>query len=309
MKKKIVVIAGPTAVGKTKYAIEYAKLHNGEIISLDSVQVYKYLDIGSAKPSKEELEEIPHHMISEVEPDVNLSVKEFKDMTNKYIEDIYSRGKLPILVGGTGFYIKAVLYDTDFLYEDDDEKNKIRDELYERLNSEGIESLYEELKRVDIKSTEKIPMENEKRVIRALEFYKLHKFPISQHNEEENSKESKYDFDFYVLNMDREELYNRIDERVDKMIEAGLLKEVKSLIDKGYSKELNSMRSIGYKELYDFCKKKNVIENIDELDSESKEELRIIIDEIKQHSRNYSKRQITWFKSQKNITWVGKKIF
>lgn len=307
MKNKLVVIAGPTAVGKTKYAIDYALAHNGEIVSLDSMQVYKYLDIGTAKPTREELQLVPHYMIDEVMPTVNLNVKEFKELANKYIDIIYKKGKLPILVGGTGFYIKAVLYDTDFLYEDDDETSKIREELYERLEKEGIDSLYGELQKIDPESAIKIPKNNERRVIRAIEFYKLHNIPISKHNREENEKESKYDFDFYVLEMDREELYDRINKRVDIMIENGLLKEVKTLIDMGLDKDLNSMKSIGYSELYDFCKEREVIDDINELDEDSKNKLKLLIDLIKQHSRNYAKRQMTWFRAQKNVEFVRKK--
>ncbi|MBR0038884.1 MAG: tRNA (adenosine(37)-N6)-dimethylallyltransferase MiaA [Lachnospiraceae bacterium] len=307
MKNKLVVIAGPTAVGKTKYAIDYALAHNGEIVSLDSMQVYKYLDIGTAKPTREELQLVPHYMIDEVMPTVNLNVKEFKELANKYIDIIYKKGKLPILVGGTGFYIKAVLYDTDFLYEDDDETSKIREELYERLEKEGIDSLYGELQKIDPESAIKIPKNNERRVIRAIEFYKLHNIPISKHNREENEKESKYDFDFYVLEMDREELYDRINKRVDMMIENGLLKEVKALIDMGLDKDLNSMKSIGYSELYDFCKERDVIENVNDLDQDSKNKLKLIVDLIKQHSRNYAKRQMTWFRAQKNVEFVRKK--
>lgn len=307
MKNKLVVIAGPTAVGKTKYAIDYALAHNGEIVSLDSMQVYKYLDIGTAKPTREELQLVPHYMIDEVMPTVNLNVKEFKELANKYIDIIYKKGKLPILVGGTGFYIKAVLYDTDFLYEDDDETSKIREELYERLEKEGIDSLYGELQKIDPESAIKIPKNNERRVIRAIEFYKLHNIPISKHNREENEKKSKYDFDFYVLEMDREELYDRINKRVDMMIENGLLKEVKALIDMGLDKDLNSMKSIGYSELYDFCKERDVIENVNDLDQDSKNKLKLIVDLIKQHSRNYAKRQMTWFRAQKNVEFVRKK--
>lgn len=307
MKNKLVVIAGPTAVGKTKYAIDYALAHNGEIVSLDSMQVYKYLDIGTAKPTREELQLVPHYMIDEVMPTVNLNVKEFKELANKYIDIIYKKGKLPILVGGTGFYIKAVLYDTDFLYEDDNESSKIREELYERLEKEGIDSLHNELQNIDPESAIKIPKNNERRVIRAIEFYKLHNIPISKHNREENEKESKYDFDFYVLEMDREELYDRINKRVDMMIENGLLKEVKTLIDMGLDKDLNSMKSIGYSELYDFCKEREVIDDINELDEDSKNKLKLLIDLIKQHSRNYAKRQMTWFRAQKDVKFVRKK--
>lgn len=307
MKEKIVVIAGPTAVGKTKYAIDHALNNNGEIVSLDSMQVYKYMDIGTAKPSSEELQLVPHYMIDEVMPTVNLNVKEFKELANRYIDKIYEKGKLPILVGGTGFYIKAVLYDTDFLYEDDSESSKIRLELYDRLEKEGIDSLYAELERIDPDSTLKIPKNNERRVIRAIEFYKLHNMPISKHNKEENEKESKYDFDFYVLDMDREELYDRINRRVDKMIENGLLKEVKMLIDMGLDKNLNSMKGIGYSELYDFCKERDVIEDVTDLNADSRNKLNILIDLIKQHSRNYAKRQMTWFRAQKNVKFVRKK--
>ena len=304
MKRNLVVVAGPTAVGKTEYAIKFAENYNGEIISLDSVQVYKYLDIGSAKPSKTELLSVKHYMIDEVEPNINLNVKEYKEMVDHYIELIYSRNKLPILVGGTGFYIKAILYDTGFLYENEVDAKSIRKQLYEKLENEGIDSLYEELRKVDPGSIEKIPKENVRRVIRAIEFYRLHNIPISVHNRIENEKESKYNYKFYVLNMDRDLLYNRINKRVDMMIEKGLLKEVKTLINMGLTKDMNSMKSIGYSELYDFCSKKDMIENIKDLDDESKIELNSLIDLIKQHSRNYAKRQLTWFKAQKNIVWV-----
>lgn len=304
MKRNLVVVAGPTAVGKTEYAIKFAENYNGEIISLDSVQVYKYLDIGSAKPSKTELLSVKHYMIDEVEPNINLNVKEYKEMVDHYIELIYSRNKLPILVGGTGFYIKAILYDTDFLYENETDAKSIRKQLYEKLKNEGIDSLYEELRKVDPGSIEKIPKENVRRVIRAIEFYRLHNIPISVHNKIENEKESKYNYKFYVLNMDRGLLYNRINKRVDMMIEKGLLKEVKTLINMGLTKDMNSMKSIGYSELYDFCSKRDMIENTKDLDDESKIELNLLIDLIKQHSRNYAKRQLTWFKAQKNIVWV-----
>ena len=303
-KPKLIVIAGPTAVGKTKYAIEYAKKHSGEIVSLDSVQVYKYLNIGSAKPKIEEMQGIRHYMIDEVEPDVNLNVKEFKDMANGHILEILAKGKLPILVGGTGFYIRAVLYDTDFLYEDEEEAKNIRLEIENEIKLKGIDYIYDELRKVDEESTMIIPKENERRVVRALQFYRLHRFPISYHNKLERNKESKYDYEYLALNMDREKLYNNIDNRVDKMIKDGLLVEVKELIDRGLTKDLNSMNSIGYKELYDFCKKRNKIYDINTLDEESKKELDIIIDLIKMHSRNYAKRQLTWFRAEKNIKWI-----
>lgn len=302
-KKKLVIIAGPTAVGKTEYAIKYAKANNGEIVSLDTVQMYKLLDIGSAKPSMEELAEVKHYMIDEFEPDVNLSVKEFKEVATRYIEEIYKKGKLPILVGGSGFYINAILYDTEFLYEDDTEAYKVRNELYDLYNEKGIDYIYDILKNIDIEATKYIDKNNVKRVIRAIEFYKLHNMPISEHNRLEKMKESPYDYTYYVLNMERDRLYERINRRVDLMIEKGLLKEVKLLIDRGFGRELNSMMSIGYKELYDFVRDRDIILSIDDLNDSDKKELNIIIDEIKKHSRNYAKRQLTWFRSQKNIIW------
>lgn len=293
--QKVIVVAGPTAVGKTAYSIELAKKIDGEIVSLDSVQIYKGLDIGSAKITKEEMQGIPHYMISEIDPKVSFNVKEFKDMAIKYIEDILSRGKTPILVGGTGFYIRAVLYDTDFLYEDDEKASLVREKLYDELELKGIDYMYEKLAKVDKESIKKIPKENERRVIRALEFYELHNMPISKHNEEEKAKKPRFDYDFYVLTYkDREKLYDRINKRVDMMIENGLLEEIRKLIDNGVKSTDNSMKSIGYKELYDYVKNNN----------HNKNNLEEIISEIKKHTRNYAKRQLTWFRSQENISWV-----
>ena len=304
MKDKLYVVAGPTAVGKTKYSIELAKKVDGEIVSLDSVQVYKYLNIGSAKITHEEMEGIKHYMIDEVDPSVNLNVKEFKDRANVYIKDILRRGKTPILVGGSGFYIRAVLYDTEFLEEKEEESIEIRNALYDTLKEKGIDYLYDELRIVDPDSIDKIPKENTRRVIRALEFYKIHREPISKHNKEEHSRESKYDYVFYVLNIDREKLYNRINERVDIMITKGLLLEVKNLINMGYTQDLNSMKSIGYAELYDFVKNNERIDSVESLNAIQREELNQLIELIKKHSRNYAKRQLTWFRAQENVTWI-----
>lgn len=306
MKPKLIIVAGPTAVGKTEYAIELAKKIDGEIVSLDSVQVYKGLDIGSAKPDKEQRKKVPHYMIDEVEPTVNLNVKDYKDMAVKYIDMIIGKGKIPILVGGSGFYINAVLYDTDFLYEDEGEALKIRKELEKDFKEKGADYLYDMLGQIDKESLSIIPKENVRRVIRAIEFYRLHGIPISEHNEKEKKRESRFDYTFYVLDVDREELYNRINERVDKMICEGLLVEVKRLINQGLSKDLNSMNSIGYKELYDFCEEREAVDDIDKLSVEDKGELKALIELIKQHSRNYAKRQLTWFRAQKNIIWVQK---
>ena len=301
----IYVVAGPTAVGKTKYSIELAKKNNGEIISLDSIQIYKGLDIGSAKIKEEEMQGIKHYMISEIDPRINVNINMFKDMATKYILDILDRGKTPILVGGTGFYIRAILCATDFPYEDEEQKNKIREELYTLKDEKGIDYLYEELKNIDIKSYDKIPKNNEKRVIRALEFYKLHNIPISVYNENEKNKKPNYEFKYYVLNMDRELLYDRINKRVDNMIKDGLLIEIKNLINKyNLTKSNNSMNAIGYKELYDYVSNRDYIYDINDLSNDNKNELDQIIELIKKNSRNYAKRQLTWFLNEDNIEVV-----
>lgn len=306
MKNKLYVVAGPTAVGKTQYSIDLAKKLDGEIVSLDSVQVYKYLNIGSAKITKEDMQGIKHYMIDEVEPSINLNVKEFKDMAKSYILDIIDRNKVPILVGGSGFYIRAVLFDTCFLEENEEESIRIREELFKELDEKGIDYLFDILRGIDKDSCDIIPKENVKRVIRAIEFYKIHNYPISEHNEIEKTKESPYEYEFYVLNMNRDRLYDRINMRVDKMLQDGLLIEIKNLINMGLSKDLNSMRSIGYAELYDFVNKNEAINDINQLDYSTREELSILVNKIKQHSRNYAKRQLTWFKAQKNISWIEK---
>lgn len=299
------IVAGPTAVGKTKYSIELAKKINGEIISLDSIQIYKGLDIGSAKINDKEMQGIKHYMISEIDPTENININLFKDMATNYINEIINKGKTPILVGGTGFYIRAILYDTEFPYENEEEKDKIRKELFRIRDEKGIDYLYEQLKIIDNKSYEKIPKNNEKRVMRAIEFFKLHNMPISIYNEKERNKKAKYDFKYYVLYMDREMLYNRINQRVDKMIEDGLLIEIKNLIIKyRLNKTNNSMNAIGYKELFDFVNDRDFIYNINELSNDDKNELERLITLVKKNSRNYAKRQLTWFLNEDNIEVV-----
>ena len=295
-KNKIIIVAGPTCTGKSNFAIDIAKEFDGEIVSLDSVQVYKYLDIGSAKIMPYEMQGIPHYMIDEVMPNVDLNVNEFKKMAVHYIDDIIMRGKLPILVGGTGFYIRAILYDTDFLVEDENTAKSIREYYYNIYEKSGIDAIYKRLYDVDSVSANTIERGNVRRLIRALEFYELHSFPISTHNEIEKNKDSKYDNLFFVLNEERTALYDKINKRVDEMFDRGLVDEVKKIIKIPVSKNNNSMKSIGYRELFDYCDK--------DLDDDNL--LYDIKEKIKQHTRNLAKRQLTWFKAQKNILWAKK---
>ncbi len=297
-KQKLVIIAGPTAVGKSKFAVMLAKRINGEIICADSTTVYRGLNIGSAKITKDEMDGIKHYLIDIADVNENYDITRFKKDAMCAIEEISAKGKIPIIVGGSGFYIQAVLYDIDFCSEDEEEKIKVRKSLEKIIEENGKEKgsqiLFNELKKVDKKSCDIIDKNNIKRVMRALEFFKLHKSPISSHNEKERSKPSKYDYRFYCLSVNRDILYDNINKRVDKMIAGGLVDEIKNLIEKGAKKESDAMQSIGYKELYDY-----VYNGI-----EDKNELSKCIEQIKQNSRHYAKRQITWFKNRTDAKWI-----
>ena len=292
-KKKLVVLTGPTAVGKTKLSIELAKKIGGEIISADSMQVYKHMDIGSAKIRPEEMENIPHFLVDELEPSEEFNVVVFQQKTKQYMEEIYNRGHIPILVGGTGFYIQAVLYDIRF--SEDDDNHNIREELEELAKEKGAEYMHEELRKIDPASAEAIHANNVKRVIRALEYYKLTGQKISEHNEEQRNNESPYDFFYFVLNDHRELLYERIDKRVDEMVTEGLVEEVRKLKQMGYDRSYVSMQGLGYKEIFSF------------LEGEISLEEAIYI--IKRDTRHFAKRQITWFKREKEVIWVNKPDF
>lgn len=281
MKERIIIIAGPTACGKTATGIELAKKINGEIISADSMQVYKHMDIGTAKVTKEEADGIKHYLIDEFEPDFPYSVAEFTNLAKKYIKEIYSKGKMPIIVGGTGFYINALLYNTDF---SQDVSTKYRDELYSIYKKNGIDFLYNMLKECDPEACEKIHKNNVKRVIRAIEFFKQTGSKISEHNKIEKLKEPAYDYTLFFLNDLREKLYKKIDMRVDMMINNGLIAEVEKLLNMGYSPNLTSMQGLGYKEIVKYLKGEI-----------SKEEAIYI---LKRDTRHFAKRQITWFKNQ-----------
>ncbi len=290
MKKPLIILTGPTAVGKTKASIGLAKALNGEIISADSMQVYKYMDIGSAKIRPEEMQGIKHYLVDELEPDEEFHVVRFQQMAKAAMEEIYAKGKVPIVVGGTGFYIQALLYDIDFTENEED--TAYREELEQIAVEKGAEYLHDMLRGVDPESAESIHANNVKRVIRALEFYKLTGQKISEHNEKERAKESPYDFCYFVLNDDRQLLYNRIDLRIEQMLEDGLLEEVKSLKNKGYTRDMVSMQGLGYKEILDY------------LNGEYSLEEAIYI--LKRDTRHFAKRQLTWFRRERDVIWVDK---
>ena len=289
-KKKLVILTGPTAVGKTKLSIETARMLNAEIISADSMQVYKYMDIGTAKISKEEMEDITHYMIDELEPDEEFNVVVFKRLALKYMDEIYKKGKIPLIVGGTGFYIQALLYDIDFSEHEDD--GSIRAKYEELARTNGNEYLYNLLKGVDPKSADTIHCNNVKKIIRALEYYDITGEPISKHNEEQRQNESPYNFLYIVLNDDRAKIYDRIEKRIDIMIRDGLIDEVGALMDKGYTKDLVSMQGLGYKEIIEY------------LDGNISLEEAIYI--LKRDTRHFAKRQLTWFRREKVTTWIDK---
>ena len=288
----MIVLTGPTAVGKTSLSIKLAKAINGEIISADSMQVYKEMDIGSAKIMKDEMEGINHYLVDVLDPTDEFNVFVFKQMAQKALEEIYSKNKIPIIVGGTGFYIQALLYDINFEEEDN---SSIRIKLEEKARQIGPERLYEELKEKDPQYASTLHFNNVKKVIRALEYIELNGKKFSAHNDEERAKASPYDFRFFVLNDIRENLYSRIDKRVDIMMERGLLDEVKRLHDKGYTRSLVSMQGLGYKELLDY------FDGLCSLDE--------AVNKIKLESRHFAKRQLTWFRRERDVIWINKNEF
>lgn len=291
--KPLIILTGPTAVGKTELSLELAKAINGEIISADSMQVYKKMDIGTAKIRPEQMQGIRHHLIDVLSPSQDFNVYLFKEMANEALEKIYAAGKFPIITGGTGFYIQALLYDIDFSKEDAD--YEYRKHLESIAKEKGAEYLHNMLKNVDEESAKSIHANNVKRVIRALEYYKLYNEPISKHNEEQKNKKSPYNYLYFVLNDERQRLYERIDKRVDKMLEEGLLDEVKALMDEGYDKNLVSMQGLGYKEIISYH---NGEISLDEA---------VYI--LKRDTRHFAKRQLTWFRHEKDVTMINKNDF
>ena len=286
-KPKVVVICGPTASGKTSLSIELAKRINGEIISSDSMQIYKNMDIGTAKPTVKEMQGIKHYLLDFVEPNQRYSVAEFKNDAEKAIDEILAKGKTPIVVGGTGLYIDSLIYGIEYpSFELDEEYRK---ELEELVNKQGLEKLYEKAKKIDPQAMEKISPNDQKRILRVLEIYHATGKTKTEQEKESRKNGVKYDYKVFAINMDRKKLYERINKRVEIMIEKGLIAEVENLLKK-YNKFPTAMQGLGYKEVVEYLQGKT-----------TKEEM---IEKIKQESRRYAKRQITWFKKNKQTIWI-----
>lgn len=289
-RRPLVILTGPTAVGKSELSVLLAERIGGEIISADSMQVYRGMDIGSAKITKEQMRGIPHHLLDILEPSEEFNVVLFQQKAKQAMDGIYERGHIPILVGGTGFYIQAVLYDIDFTENDKDTAYRIKLEKY--AEEHGNKALYEKLREVDPKACESIHENNVKRVIRALEFHEKTGQKISEHNETERNKQSPYNFAYFVLNDDREKIYQNIDKRVDEMLRQGLEQEVLTLFQKGYTQKMVSMQGLGYKEMLSY------------LQGECSLEEAVYI--IKRDTRHFAKRQLTWFRRERNVIWIDK---
>ena len=292
-KQPLIILSGPTAVGKTALSIELAKRINGAIISADSMQVYKYMDIGSAKIMPEEMDGVKHYLIDELNPEDEFNIVVFQQKAKAALAEIYANGQIPIVAGGTGFYIQALLYDIDFDAQDSNEE--FRAELEKIAKEQGNEVLHERLKEIDPVSAEKIHANNVKRVIRALEFYHLTGKPISEHNETEQQKESPYNFAYFVLTDDRTNLYNRIDLRVDIMLEKGLVDEVQKLKNMGYHRDMVSMQGLGYKEILDYLDGKCTLDEA--------------VYVLKRETRHFAKRQLTWFRRERDVIWFDKQKY
>lgn len=293
MKKPLIVLTGPTAVGKTKLSIALAKAVNGEIISADSMQVYRYMDVGSAKITPDEMDGVPHHLVDVLNPTEVFNIVLFQQLAKKSMEEIYAKGRIPILVGGTGFYIQALTRDIDFTQSEQDDS--YRKELETLAAEKGNTFLHDMLASVDPKSAEDIHENNVKRVIRALEFYKQNSARISEHNEEQKEHVSPYNLAYFVLNAPRPLLYERIDARVDEMLKNGLVEEVKTLQRMGCHRGMVSMQGLGYKEILAWLEGEYPYD----------EAVRI----LKRDTRHFAKRQLTWFRREGEVTWVDKDKF
>ncbi len=283
--KPLIIITGPTAAGKTDLSVRLAQAIGGEIISADSMQVYRHMDIGSAKITEEEKKGIPHYLIDVLDPEEEFNVAVFQKMAKAAVNTIYSHGNIPIVTGGTGFYIQALLYDIDFTETGED--SSIREELETMGREKGGEYLHELLHKIDPDSAAEIHPNNKKRVIRAIEYFRQTGEKISEHNRREREKSSPYDFLYYTVNMDRGVLYQRIDRRVDLMMERGLVSEVKRLKEMGCTREMVSMQGLGYKEILDYLQGICTLEEA------------VYI--LKRDTRHFAKRQITWFKRERDV--------
>lgn len=291
--KPLVILTGPTAVGKTALSIKLASEIGGEIISADSMQVYRQMDIGSAKIKPEEMGGIPHHLIDILEPEEEFNVCLFEKLALEAMEQIYERGHIPVVVGGTGFYIQALLYQIDFTEEETD--TAFRDKLWQLGEEKGNHYLHELLRKVDPESAEEIHENNRKRVIRALEFYENSGKPISTHNKEQRQKTSAYNSCYFVLTDDRKKLYERIESRVDQMLSKGLVDEVRTLKERGCNASMVSMQGLGYKEILEYL--------------DGRCSLLEAVEKIKKETRHFAKRQLTWFRREKDVIWIDKQAF
>ena len=293
MKKPLIVVTGPTAVGKTALSVLLAKKINGAVISADSMQVYKGMDIGSAKVTHEEMQGVRHYLIDILEPKDEFNVYIFKQMAENAISEIYADGKIPVIAGGTGFYIQALLYDIDFTETDDDEE--ARSKMREFADRSGPKALHDKLRQVDPVSADAIHENNVKRVIRALEYYEKTGKRISEHNLEQRQNTSPYDFEYFVINDDRAVLYDRINKRVDEMISSGLEAEVRSLYDAGMREDDISMKGIGYREFFPYFDNRITLDEV--------------IENIKADTRHFAKRQLTWFRRERDVKWIDVRDF
>ena len=286
-KPKVIVICGPTASGKTALSIELAKKINGEIVSCDSMQIYKDMDIGTAKPTIEEMQGIKHYMLDFVSPDERYSVADYKKQAKQAIREIIEKGKVPIVVGGTGLYVDSLIYEIE--YQDIEFDEKYRKQLEERSEKEGLEVLYNEAKKIDPEAITKISQNDKKRILRILEIYNATGKNKTEQEKESRKNEVEFDYKVYAISWDREKLYDRINQRVDIMIAQGLIEEVQKIYSK-YNKFPTAMQGLGYKEVLEYLEGKC-----------NKQEM---IDKIKQETRRYAKRQLTWFRKNKQTIWL-----
>ena len=292
-KQPLLVLAGPTAVGKTELSLRLAEELNGAVISVDSMQVYRYMDVGSAKIMPEERRGIPHYLIDVLDPEEDFNVFRFQQMAGEAIAEIREKGMLPILTGGTGFYIQAVLKNINFTENEDHQE--IRRQMEELAQAQGTEEVYRELQKLDPEAAAEIHPHNVKRVIRAIEYYQMTGKPISAHNREQRERRSAYHSALFVLTDERQRLYENINRRVDHMMENGLVEEVRRLVGRGLTEDNVSMKGIGYRELFPYFRGEIALEQA--------------VEEIKKDTRHFAKRQITWFKREEDAIWVNKRDF